>query len=362
MIHYVCTARHSYPLGIFLAYYAGPIAEHVRLLDYPSFFRLRRLEGGVVILTDFDRLDAEDLARAGRYHDFLSGPGSPVRVLNHPKATLQRFDLLKELHARGLNSFNVYRRDDSRAGMRFPVFVRHEKGHGLIVSGLLEDAAELDRFLGRLAADPEAGDLSDLMIVEFANKPGWDGKYHKYGSFRVGDRIYLQHWFSRDTWLIRGAPANVTAEELRIHDEVLKANPHGDKLMPIFDLAGIEYGRIDYTVVDDKVAVFEINTNPTVNSNPPSRHVLYDVRPYAKRHEDAMEGLLAWGDPSRSIDIPADLRKPGLFGGDVDRAHRRTMRHMVFDRRMFDTRRAFRSRQRAFMRRFRPRKNTPQET
>jgi hypothetical protein len=345
MIHYVCTRRHSYPLGIFLAYYAGPIAEQVRLLDYPSFFSLGKLQGGAVIFTDFDRLSAEDIERAARYREFLSAPGSPVKVLNDPKGTLQRFDLLKTLHARGLNSFDVYRPEDSRAGMKFPVFVRHEKGHGKILSGLLEDASALDRFLGELKAGPEDEDLSDLMIVEFANKRGWDNKFHKYGSFRVGDRVYLQHWFSRDTWLIRGAPDNVTAEDLRIHDEVLKANPHGDKLMPIFELAGIEYGRIDYTVVDDKVSVFEINTNPTVNNSPPSKRIPFDVRPYAQRHEDAMATLLSWGDPSRSVDIPASLRlRHWLGGADVDRAHRALMRHVVSDRRAFENRRRWRQR------------------
>ena len=351
MIHYVCTRRHSYPLGIFLAYYAGPIATQIRLLDYPSFFSLKKLEGGAVVLTDFDRLGAADLDRASRYREFLSAPGSPIRVLNDPKGTLQRFDLLKTLHARGLNLFNVYRVDEPREAMRYPVFIRHEKGHGLIVTSLIDDSAGLAAALAKLRTDPDAGDLADLMIVEFANKPGWDGKYHKYGSFRVGDTIYLQHWFSRDTWLIRGAPDNVTAEDLRIHDEVLKANPHGDKLLPIFELAGIQYGRIDYTVVDDRVAVFEINTNPTVNNSPPSNRIPFDVRPYAKRHEDAMAKLLTWGDPGRSIDIPPSLRAPRWFvGGDVNRAHRRTLNHMILDRRLFEARRTLRRGTRRLMR------------
>jgi hypothetical protein len=32
--------------------------------------------------------------------------------------------------------------------------------------------------------------------------------------------------------------------------------------MPIFELAGIEYGRIDYGLVGDKIQTWEINDNP----------------------------------------------------------------------------------------------------
>ena len=39
-------------------------------------------------------------------------------------------------------------------------------------------------------------------------------------------------------------------------------NPHNDQLQEVFELANIQYGRIDYAVVDGRLQVWEINTNP----------------------------------------------------------------------------------------------------
>lgn len=341
MIHYVCTQRHSYTMGIFLAHYAGPIGKEVRLLDYPSFFRLDRIHGGVVILTDFDRLLPEDLARAGRYREFLTQAGSPpVVVFNDPAATLQRFDLLRRLHDSGMNSFNVYRIDEARPRIRFPVFIRHERGHGRILSTLLADEAALDARLREIAADPETKDATDLMIVEFANKPFADGDYRKYGAFRVGETIYPQHCFIRRAWMIRGLPpmSEVTAEGLAEHEAFLRDNPHADQLRKVFDFARVDYGRIDYCVVDGRVEVFEINTNPTVMNTRPDPSSPIDMKVYSRRHEAAMEALLALGDPHRFIALPESLRLPGAVEHDVTKAHARVMRKMSLDRTMFEKR------------------------
>ncbi len=340
MIHYVCTQRHSYTLGLFLAHFAEGIAKSVRLLDYPTFFRLDRIQGGVVILTDFDRLSPEDLARAGQYREFLTRPGSPVVVFNDPGATLQRFDLLRRLHESGMNSFNVYRIDVPRPAIRFPVFIRHERGHGRILSDLLRDEAALSARLKEIAADPETSGATDLMIVEFANKPFADGDYRKYGAFRVGGTVYPQHCFIRNTWMIRGLPpaSDITAEGLAEHERFLRDNPHADQLRRVFDFASVDYGRIDYCVVDGRVEVFEINTNPTVMNNRPDRSSPIDMRIYSRRHEVAMEALLPLGDATRFIDIPQSLRLPGPVERDVAKAHARVMRKMSLDRTMFEKR------------------------
>ena len=44
----------------------------------------------------------------------------------------------------------------------------------------------------------------------------------------------------------------------------LDANPHESELREIFELADIEYGRIDYGIKGGRIQVWEINTNPTV--------------------------------------------------------------------------------------------------
>ena len=45
---------------------------------------------------------------------------------------------------------------------------------------------------------------------------------------------------------------------------------HGSfALLGFFALANIDYGRIDYGIVDGQVQTFEINNNPSVLTRPP---------------------------------------------------------------------------------------------
>jgi hypothetical protein len=39
-------------------------------------------------------------------------------------------------------------------------------------------------------------------------------------------------------------------------------NPHRDVLTKVFEIAGVDFGRVDYGIVEGKLAVYEINTNP----------------------------------------------------------------------------------------------------
>jgi hypothetical protein len=45
-------------------------------------------------------------------------------------------------------------------------------------------------------------------------------------------------------------------------DQYFLANPHKDQLMPYFEIAGIEYGRADFGVMDGEIQMWEINDNP----------------------------------------------------------------------------------------------------
>jgi hypothetical protein len=43
-----------------------------------------------------------------------------------------------------------------------------------------------------------------------------------------------------------------------------ETNPWAQAVRPIFEMAQIEYGRMDFAVTDGRVQVFEINTNPVL--------------------------------------------------------------------------------------------------
>jgi hypothetical protein len=50
----------------------------------------------------------------------------------------------------------------------------------------------------------------------------------------------------------------------------IRDNPHADALLRAFEVAKIDYGRADYTVLGGRVQIFEINTNPHLPHRTPS--------------------------------------------------------------------------------------------
>jgi hypothetical protein len=59
------------------------------------------------------------------------------------------------------------------------------------------------------------------------------------------------------------------AEPAMIEEEVafLESNPHADALRECARVAGISYGRIDYSLLDGRPQVWEINTNAMLASS-----------------------------------------------------------------------------------------------
>jgi hypothetical protein len=53
-------------------------------------------------------------------------------------------------------------------------------------------------------------------------------------------------------------------DRLREEESYLDTNPHEDELRSIFELAEIDYGRIDYSLSKGGIQVWEINTNPMI--------------------------------------------------------------------------------------------------
>ena len=46
--------------------------------------------------------------------------------------------------------------------------------------------------------------------------------------------------------------------------EAVKSNRFADVLLPVFEIAGIDYGRADHATIDGRTVVYEINTNPHI--------------------------------------------------------------------------------------------------
>jgi hypothetical protein len=274
MIHVLTTARHTYPVGDYLKSWASPAHPQIKSLTYENLPTI--LPRSTYVFADLERLSPEQRALAAEARAQLATAGEGIRLLNDPARSLGRVALLEQLHAAGVNRFRVYRATHALDGVRFPVFVRRADEHEGSFSGLLRDPKEVDQAIVRLLLAGIA--VENVLIAEFCDT-STDGLFRKYSAFRVGDLIVPRHLIFSKKW-VQKVPDLLDAAALEEERRYLEANPHAAELRAVFDLAQIEYGRIDYGVYGGRVQVWEINTNPLVMM-PRDR--------YARQHLPAQE-------------------------------------------------------------------------
>lgn len=313
MIYYLCTARHADTVGILLSYYGSALSNIMRVLPYRRHDLLAPRAGDVVIWTDFDRLSGEEAATAAELRDRIDRSDPDVLQLNHPTRSLGRFDLLRCLHGSGVNRFNVYRFDEASPDMAFPVFIRQERGNSRRTPVLLKDWSAVQ--VAMRSERRRGGDVDDLMIVELSAQSGPDGRYRKYGIFRVGDDIFPQDCAVGNHWYIKYSSRRRDKVARKENENYLAANPHAALVRPLFEAAGIEFGRMDYGIVDGRVQVFEINTNPTFVTQPPSRFDDFDRTARARYYQTAFQRLQTTARERAGTDVMASASP------EVDRAH-----------------------------------------
>lgn len=232
-------------------------------------------QGGAYVFSDLDRLTPQERSVLAPVHERLAREAGPARVLYDPTRSLLRYELLRELHSRGINRFKVVGPGESPS--RYPVFLRP-------AAGFLNVAPELLHAGG----SPVPGEIA----VEFCDTADTEGIYRKYGAFVVGERIVPRHLFFSRRWMVKTEDLleeRFLAEEL----EYLAANPHAAALQEVCRLAHLRWGRIDYSLLDGQVQVWEINTNPIFASPGPAKASPRDAvhRLAAKNLVDALLAL-----------------------------------------------------------------------
>jgi hypothetical protein len=265
MIHYVVSERFTSSMQLFLQSWGQPLAHRIKVVTYEALLAGREGlpdRGGAYIFANPGwvraRLDPPARKTICDLHDRLVETHGARKVLNDPARSLRRYDMLRRLHEYGINSFNAYRAHDLGVLPRFPALVRHE-AWSLYDQPTL--AHNLDQYAALLGGVRWHGhSLAEFITVEYCDTKDAGGLYRKYGVFVVGDRIIPRHiFFSRD-WHVRSAdvvdPAMIE-EELRF----LNTNPHAETLLKCAQLAGIGYGRFDYSLLDGRPQVWECNTN-----------------------------------------------------------------------------------------------------
>jgi hypothetical protein len=310
MIYIVTCAWSREPTARLRSSLDGALDGLVRQLSYEELLMARRGPVGHYIFTDLDRLSRYELDGAAAFAAALACSAPDARILNAPaRAIADRTTLLLALQRHGINDFRVARLQEGERPARYPVFIRAADGHDGPESELLEHAAAFDAAVAELQA--RGIPLVGRIAVEFAAERSADGLYRKYGVFNVGGRLIPQHVMQSECWSVKSRRSRVTesaaAEELAF---VLE-NPHTDTLARVFALAGIDFGRLDYGLVNGRPQVYEINTQPHFPR-------FEKTDPRSPRRQVIRERLV---DAFRALDRPLAARGAVRFDLPEPQAH-----------------------------------------
>jgi hypothetical protein len=306
MLYYLCREAHQYTIQKFLGALPRVQRPRLEIATYERLFATRRVPLGHLIFTDLDRLTPYELEVAESAARAVIKRAPQARIYNSPASVRLRYQLLRRLYERGLNPVEALRVDDERLPTRFPVFIRREAEalgpEPLAPLGPLFRTAEEYRLaLGQLRR--EGRTLAGLIALTFVDTRDSAGLYRKYGVIRAGDALVPQHLLASYDWVVKRTEGKVEQQIIAEEQEFALENPHAAALRPIFDEAGISFGRVDYTLGPNGPVIFEINTNPSLPRGDPS---VDDGRSVRRRH--VMGTLLG---------ALKDMGEPALAGGTV---------------------------------------------
>jgi hypothetical protein len=320
---YFAVPEESLPmLGRYLeCEWGAPMVGKLQLVTYESIFETAKAERGVWILAAVDRLTPAGLDLAQCMHDSLIANG--LKVLNSPKRVLLRYDLLRKLYGSGRNRFRGLRVSEYRGDLRFPVFIREENDHNGDLCGLLHSDVEVREALAALRMRGQP--LEDLLIVEFCDT-SVDGIFRKYSAFYVDGVVLPRNLQASTQWMVKYGDAGKNEKSAEDERRYVFENPHGGWLPELFQSAGIDYGRVDYAMLDGTPQIWEINTNPTLGpglgrpvgvkrQRTPEEEQFHQVvlparRRFYESFQERLEALdrnFPTSGPSVVLDLPQDL-------------------------------------------------------
>ena len=256
MICLLVTGSYRYTIDEYLRAWARSLGNRCKVVTYESLPMRHSLRASTFIFTDLERLAPAQCHAAEQLAQRMEWSGA--RVLNRPGRVLRRFELLRSLHDAKLNPFNAYRADGATPQCRFPVFVRDEQRHDGPLTPLLHNQDELTTALSKLQH------RTSLLIVEYCETRGGDGLYRKYSAMRVAGKLIPRHVLFSGQWVDK-TPDVITDAGVAEERDFLRRFPHAAQIRSAFELAGIDYGRIDYSCdASGRVVTWEINTNPVI--------------------------------------------------------------------------------------------------
>jgi len=261
VINYWVDAAGAFGIEEFIAQRAPGLAQRIRVCTYESLTAELRVTRGAHIFTALDQLTPAGREAIIALYDQLAQhcPGDPL--LNDPRRVLGRYRLLMAMHDAGINGFRVRRAGESLDGARFPVFVREETGHDGALTGRLDDSRAVAAALRSLRLRGYRSD--NLLVVEFCDVSDAEGKFRMATAFTVGGRIIPAFLLRGTGWMLKWDQSDKDEGAMRELVDHIEGNPHEAWARRVFELAGVDYGRLDYGVKGSTLQVWEINIGPT---------------------------------------------------------------------------------------------------
>ena len=271
MIVIITVRGHEYTFAPLADGSYGFALPRVRTMTYDRLWMARRVPRATYVFTDIDRLAPWELRLAADLYQRMRT--AKLKCLNNPARVMSRVALLRALHLAGINPFDIYRADEQPRPARFPVFLRPEDFHRSPRPRLLADQAALEAAL----ADRQHRfrPLRGTVVVEHCPARYDETLWCKWGTFRVADRMSVDHIGVEDHWFVKyGVWEMLTDTVVADEHDAVKTNRFAADVGKAFEIAGIEFGRADHAVIDGRTVIYEINTNPKIGPYVPDRFPL----------------------------------------------------------------------------------------
>lgn len=147
---------------------------------------------------------------------------------------------------------------------KFPVFLRTIHAHRGVESGLLSTADQAHQALDAALAKGRV--LADLCFVEYAAQPDPDtGYFRKHAAHFIGPNVVRAMSVTQSNWVAKHGEVGLATEEDYARDlEETENFPHAELIRKVAEIAGLQYGRVDFGIVHGRPQIYEVNSNPTL--------------------------------------------------------------------------------------------------
>ena len=272
MLYFLISKSAGYTVEGFLGRRGKSLTDVIVPLFYDDLYKRQALRPGTAIFTDMDRVKLSGHKYLESLYDHLSKYAPDLRVINHPTKFLARYELLKTLYEQGINNYQIKKASDDLSDLTFPVYLRSARGHNLILSGLLNNPSELEQAIREKRVWGNA--LQEIYVIEFCDTSDENGVFTKYAAFRIPAgpdgrpaQIVPRHINFDKHWVVKSSGHLLDHDlHMQMRDQFIsyhETNPHRDWLERICKIANLEYGRLDYGILNGKPQLWEINTNPS---------------------------------------------------------------------------------------------------